>query len=133
MGSSALWLCAGATAEDRTELEIDNRGFIVLAFSTRGRMTVSHKFTLLSTEQTLPNSLSFWGAVSIPSAISLGLQVNYPAAISPGFLFCLLSFSYTHIFVNSLVVNKPCSNYTVLRVPSVSCWDHDWISDIDLI
>ena len=34
-------------------------------------------------------------------------------------------FPSTHILVNSPVVNKPSSNYTVWRVPSVSCWNPD--------
>lgn len=109
----------------RLSLEIHVRGFVLLAFIPKGRLALSHNgLWLLSKDRPPLRSLGFWGG-STPSAPLSGPAVKLPSCSQPWVTLLSLAVPSTHIFVNSPVVNKPSSNYTVWRVPSVSCWDHD--------
>jgi hypothetical protein len=63
----------------------------------------------------------------------LSLEVSEPAAASPGLLSYLLWIPCTYLFAKKPIINKSSPNYTVLKMPSVSCGDHDEISDTDII
>lgn len=122
MSSSALWLPKGSTA--RGQIEIDVRGFVLCLAQEVGWLVLPHNsLRLLSKDWTPLHSLGFWAPVSTPSPQLSAYRLT-SSCYQPWVTLLSLAVPSTHIFVNSPVVNKPSSNYTVCKVPSVSCWDH---------
>ena len=81
----------------------------------------------------LAMSLNQWPRLLSPQPWSTALLHPLPASWWPCLAapkLGLLPYPGGSPIPTSVFVNKPSSNYPILNVPSVSCWETDWCSGI---